>query len=90
MLRAGVGALEQLGRLQAQRPGQLAQRGQPRLDQAVRQTVEAVREAEVDVSQAALARRLGLTRSTISWRVNRALEGGWWLTMRSRALETAV
>jgi hypothetical protein len=47
------------------------------LTPAVRQTVEAVHAGETDVSQTELAKRLGLTRSTVSWRVRKATEGGW-------------
>jgi hypothetical protein len=44
---------------------------------AVRETVLAVQPVEIDVSQAVLGQRLKLSRSTVSWRVRRALEGGW-------------
>jgi hypothetical protein len=43
---------------------------------AIRKTVEAVSEVE-EVSEAELSRRLGLTKSTIHYRVGRALRGGW-------------
>ena len=43
----------------------------------VREVVDAVRGGEVDVSVATLAKRLGLSRSTASYRVRRALAGSW-------------
>jgi DNA-binding Lrp family transcriptional regulator len=49
----------------------------------VRQTVEAVGDGEV-LSQVQLAERLRLARGTVSWRVKRALEGGWLVNHESR------
>jgi hypothetical protein len=43
---------------------------------AMRETVAAVPE-EGEISNAELGRRLGLTRSTISWRVGRCMDAGW-------------
>ncbi len=50
---------------------------------AVRQTVEVVGERE-EVSNADLARRLGLAPSTVSDRVKRAIKGGWLVNEESR------
>jgi hypothetical protein len=50
---------------------------------AIRQTVEAVTPGE-ELSAAALATRLGLSRATVSWRVNRALKGGWLVNNEAR------
>jgi hypothetical protein len=47
------------------------------LTQAVRETVLAVKKDEIDVTQTELAQRLKLSRGTVSWRVRRALDGGW-------------
>jgi hypothetical protein len=44
---------------------------------AIRQTVLAIAVDETNVSQATLAQRLELSPATVSWRVGRALEGGW-------------
>jgi hypothetical protein len=44
---------------------------------AIRQTVEAVGVDENNVTQAMLKQRLELSAATISWRVGRALDGGW-------------
>ena len=46
------------------------------LTPAVRQTVEAVPEVG-ELSQAKLAKQLKLQNSTVSWRVRRAIKGGW-------------
>ena len=43
---------------------------------AVRATVESVKEGE-EVSEAALVRRLGLSKAAVSYRVKRAVQGGW-------------
>ncbi len=43
---------------------------------AIRETVEAIKEDE-EISNTELARRLNLATSTISYRVNGALRGGW-------------
>jgi hypothetical protein len=43
---------------------------------AIRETVEAVQEGK-EVSESELARRLGLAKSTISYRVRGAIRGGW-------------
>lgn len=50
---------------------------------AVRETVEAV-PAGVELSQAHLAAKLKLERSTLSWRVARALKGGWLKNLETR------
>jgi hypothetical protein len=50
---------------------------------AVRETVLAVGDQE-EVSEASLAQRLQLSRSTISWRVKRALAGGWLVNRETR------
>jgi hypothetical protein len=46
---------------------------------AIRQTIEAVKETDdmLGVSVAELCRRLGLSRTTVNWRVRKALSGGW-------------
>ena len=49
----------------------------------VRATVEAVKLGE-ELSETALAQRLNLSKSTISYRVGRALEGGWLLNRETR------
>src|SRR5437016_1082746 len=43
----------------------------------IRETVEAIERKERRVSERDLAKRLGLPKQTISWRVLRALENGW-------------
>jgi hypothetical protein len=53
------------------------------LSPAVRQTVEAIGEGE-EVSQVELARRLGVSSSTISWRVRQALRGKWLVNLETR------
>jgi hypothetical protein len=53
------------------------------LTQAIRQTVEAIEPGEC-MTQAALAERLGLRKSTISWRVERAIAGGWLVNSEGR------
>jgi len=50
---------------------------------AVRETVEAVRPDE-EVSETELGQRLKLSRSTISYRVGRALRAGWLVNRESR------
>jgi hypothetical protein len=52
------------------------------LTPAVRQTVEAVNPDE-ELTEADLARRLRLARSSVSYRVGRALAGGWLLNKAS-------
>ena len=44
---------------------------------AVRQTVDAVPEGDAEMSEADLVRKLNLSKSTIHYRVGRALKGGW-------------
>lgn len=51
--------------------------------EAVRETVRTIQEGE-EVSQAELCRRLGLSKSTVSWRVKRALYGGWLVNKEER------
>jgi hypothetical protein len=46
------------------------------ITQAVRDTVEAVKDSET-VTSSDLVARLGLSKSTVSYRVNAACEGGW-------------
>ncbi len=53
------------------------------LTDAVRKTVEAIPE-EGEVSEAALVRQLSLTKSTIHYRVVRALKGGWLTNLERR------
>jgi hypothetical protein len=55
---------------------------------AVRQTVETIQSDE-EVSEGELARRLGLAKSTVSYRVRRALRGGWILNRETRQGHTA-
>jgi len=58
---------------------------------AIRATIEAVQDGE-EVSAAVLATRLNLAKSTVSWRVQRALKGGWLVnneTRRGAALKLA-
>jgi hypothetical protein len=43
---------------------------------AIRETVNAVRAGE-EISESELGRRLGLSKGTVSYRVGRAVEGGW-------------
>jgi len=43
----------------------------------IRETVETIKKKERRVSERDLAKRLGLPKQTISWRVLRALEKGW-------------
>ncbi|MGE0539823.1 MAG: MarR family transcriptional regulator [Dehalococcoidia bacterium] len=54
------------------------------LTPAVRATIEAVQPGE-EVSEADLAQRLKLTKSTIHYRVTRALKGGWLANNEKRA-----
>ena len=49
----------------------------------VRATVEAVKEGE-EILETALAQRLKLSKSTVSYRVGRALHGGWLLNRETR------
>jgi hypothetical protein len=49
----------------------------------IRQTVDAVSPGE-EVSEAEVARRLGLARSTVSWRIGKALAGGWLVNNEKR------
>jgi hypothetical protein len=51
---------------------------------AVRETVMAVRPDEEEVSAAELARRLNRSKGTISYRVSRAVEGGWLVNREAR------
>jgi hypothetical protein len=51
--------------------------------QVIRETVEVVRDAE-EVSEAELGRRLNLSKSTVCYRVRRAVEGGWLLNHEMR------
>jgi hypothetical protein len=46
------------------------------VSEVVRQTVEAIGPEE-EMTQAALAARLGLSKGTASYRANKALDGGW-------------
>src|SRR5262249_37520518 len=50
---------------------------------AVRATVKAVKEAE-EVTEADLAQRLILAKSTVTYRVKRALRGGWLINKETR------
>jgi hypothetical protein len=50
---------------------------------AIRGTVEAVKRGE-EISEATLAERLKLAKSTVHWRVRRALRGGWLLNSETR------
>jgi hypothetical protein len=50
---------------------------------AIRQTVEEVQPTE-EVSEAELARRLQVSKSTVHYRVGRALSGGWLVNNESR------
>jgi hypothetical protein len=52
---------------------------------AVRATCLAVPEGDNAVSQADLARDLGLSKHTISYRVRRALKGGWLVNLEKRS-----
>jgi hypothetical protein len=49
----------------------------------IRETVEAVKAGE-EISETELGRRLQVAKSTIAYRVNRALEGGWLLNRETR------
>jgi primase/DNA polymerase family protein len=53
------------------------------LTDAIRQTVNAVPETG-EVSLTALAKTLELSKSTVSWRVGRALSGGWLKNLETR------
>ena len=53
------------------------------LTPAIRETVEAVRVGE-EVSETALASRLGIAKSTASYRVGRALKRGWLVNNETR------
>jgi hypothetical protein len=50
---------------------------------AIRQTVEAV-EAGEEVTEAELAQKLRLSKSTVSYRVSRAIKGGWLVNQEIR------
>jgi hypothetical protein len=50
---------------------------------AIRETVMAVPD-RAEISQAELARRLGLARQTLSWRVHRCIAGGWLVNNETR------
>lgn len=50
----------------------------------VRDTVEAIAEGEI-ISQSKLGKRLGLTKSTISWRVSQAINMGWLMNVETRS-----
>lgn len=50
---------------------------------AIRATVEAVTDDE-EVSEAELMARLNLAKSTVSWRVRRAVKGGWLVNNENR------
>jgi hypothetical protein len=52
---------------------------------AIRQTVDAVPDDGSDVSEADLVRALKLSKSTVNYRVNRALWGGWLRNLESRS-----
>ena len=47
------------------------------LTPVIRQTVEAIKPSEYDVTLGTLAKRVGVSKSTASWRGKRAVEGGW-------------
>jgi hypothetical protein len=49
----------------------------------IRQTVEAI-DASEEVSEVELGRRLGISRSTVSYRVGRAVRAGWLLNRETR------
>jgi hypothetical protein len=53
------------------------------LTQAIRQTVENIKPGE-EVSAAVLAQRLGLSKATVSYRVRRAITGGWLINNEPR------
>jgi hypothetical protein len=53
------------------------------LSPAVRETVEVIGEDE-EVTEAELARRLNMAKSSISYRVRRALKGGWLIDRETR------
>ena len=53
------------------------------LTPAIRATVEAIESAE-EVSLPTLAARLGIADSTASWRVKRAVKGGWLVNLETR------
>lgn len=50
---------------------------------AVRQTVESVTEGE-EITEAELTRRLGLSKAAVSYRVQRAVKGGWLINAEQR------
>jgi hypothetical protein len=50
---------------------------------AIRATVEAVSDSE-EVSEAELMTRLHLSKSTVSWRVRKAIKGGWLVNNETR------
>jgi hypothetical protein len=51
---------------------------------AIRQTIEAIPEGDAELSEADLARRLDLSKSTIHYRVRLALKGGWLTNLEKR------
>ncbi len=53
------------------------------LTPATRQTVEAIQEGE-EVNETTLAERLGLSKTPVRYRVNRALKGGWLINDETR------
>jgi len=58
------------------------------LTNAVRETVEAVNPDE-EVTEATLVTRLGLSKSTVSYRVGRAVSGGWLVNRETRKSHAA-
>jgi len=50
---------------------------------AIRATVEAIKPGQ-ELSAAELAKRLNLSKATVSWRVNRAVESGWLVNNETR------
>jgi hypothetical protein len=53
------------------------------LTDTIRKTCEAIAENE-EVSEAELIKRLGLSKSTIAYRVKRAIKGGWLRNLETR------
>lgn len=53
------------------------------LTPAVREVVEAIEDGE-EATQGTLCERLGLAKSTVSWRVTKALAGGWLVNNETR------
>src|SRR5262249_10145455 len=58
------------------------------LTPAIRETVDAVTEWDFAISQAALSKRLGISRSAMCDRVGKALEGGWLINEAKRGSRT--